>query len=51
MKSNGVELTWLTSSTPDLDLIDFVQKSHVLKDKRLNISQSHPSRSNIQQHS
>ena len=38
VKSNGVELTWLTSSTAALDLIDFIQKSHVLKDKRLDIS-------------
>ena len=38
VKSNGVELTWLTSSTPALGLIDFIQKSHVLKDKRLDIS-------------
>ena len=34
VKSNGVELTWLTSSTAALDLIDFIQKSHVLKDKK-----------------
>ena len=38
MKSNVVELTMFTSSTPTLDLIDFIQKSHVLKDKRLDIS-------------
>ena len=38
MKSNGVELTMLTSSTPAPDLIDFIQKSHVLKDTRLDIS-------------
>ena len=37
VKSNG-ELTWLTSSTPVLNLIDFIQKNHVLKDKRLDIS-------------
>ena len=38
MNSNGAKLTMLTSSTPALDLIDFIQNSHVLKDKRLDIS-------------
>ena len=38
VKSNGVELTMFTSFTPALDLIDFIQNSHVLKDKRLDIS-------------
>ena len=38
VKSNGVELTMFTSSAPDLHLIDFIQKGHVLKDKRLDIS-------------
>ena len=38
VKSNGVELTWLTNSTAAVDLIDFIQKSHVLKGKRLDIS-------------
>ena len=40
MKSTGVELTasMFASSTPALDHIDFIQKSHVRKDKRLDIS-------------
>ena len=38
MKSNDAELTMLTSSTPALNLIDFIKNSHVLKDKRLDIS-------------
>ena len=38
MKSNGVELTMFASSTPALDLIDSIQKSHVGKDKRLDLS-------------
>ena len=38
VKSNIGELTWSTSSTLALDLIVFTQKSHVLKDKRLDIS-------------
>ena len=38
VKSNIVELTWSTSSTPALDLIVFIQKSHVLENKRLDIS-------------
>ena len=37
MKSNIVELTWSTRSTPALDLIVFIQKSHVLKDKDLTL--------------
>ena len=37
MKSTGVELTMFVSSTPALDHIDFIQKSHVRKDKRLDI--------------
>ena len=38
MKSAGVELTMFASFTPALDVIDIIQKSHVLKDKRLDIS-------------
>ena len=37
-ESNGAELTMFTSSTPALDLTDFIQKGHVLKNKRLDIS-------------
>ena len=37
VKSNGVGLTMFTSSTPTLDLTDFIQKSHVLKDRNLDI--------------
>ena len=40
VKSTGVELTacMFASSTPALDHIDFIQNSHALKDKRLDIS-------------
>ena len=37
MKSTGVELTMFASSTPALDHIDFLQKSHFRKDKRLEL--------------
>ena len=33
----GVELTMFASSTPALNHIDFIQKSHDRKDKRLDI--------------
>ena len=40
VKSTGVELTtcMFASSSPALDHTDFIQKSHVRKDKRLDIS-------------
>ena len=38
VKSAGVELTMFASSTQVLDHIDFIQKRHVRKDKRLDIS-------------
>ena len=38
VKSTGAELTMFVSSTSALDHIDFIQKSHVQKDKILDIS-------------
>ena len=37
-KSNGVELTMLPVLPKALDLNDFIQKSHVLTDERIDIS-------------